>query len=202
MVSLASIVEEVCSKNRPHTLILYGSWARGDATATSDCDLLAIRKRGRGIVHDARKWRGIYLDIFVYPEAKLLPSKLMHVRGGKVLKQKGQVGEQLLARLDRLHRRGPKPLPPDELAALKVWGHKMLDRISAGDAEGNFRRAWLLTASLEDYFILRNRWYEGPKLSLQWLRENEPKVYARFERALRPGSSPAALRDLVAMVTG
>jgi hypothetical protein len=200
-VSLALIVREVCSKHHPHTLILYGSWARGDATAASDCDLLAIRKLGNHVLHDARKWRGTYLDVFVYPEGKLVAAKLMHVRGGKVLKQRGQLGDRFLARLDTLYQRGPKPLRPDELAARKVWLHKMLDRARVGDAEGNFRRAWLVTALLEDYFVFRNRWYEGPKLSLQWLRENEPNVHLLFEKALKPSSREAALRNLVAVVT-
>jgi len=200
MVLLSSIVEEVCAKHRPHTLILYGSWARGDAAPTSDCDLLAVRKRGTGILHDTRKWRGVYLDVFVYPEGKLRPAKLLHVRGGKVLKQRGQLGDRLLAQLERLYQRGPEPLPPDELRALKVWARKMLERVSVGDVEGNFRRAWLLTALLEDYFILRNRWYEGPKISLQWLRENEPKVHLLFERALKPDSDLMALRKLITAV--
>jgi len=193
MVSLPSVIKEVCAKHRCHTLILYGSWARGDATAASDWDLLAIRSGTGDVVHDARKWRGVYLDVFVYPEGKLKAAKLVHVRGGKVLKQKGQFGDRLLARLDRLYRRGPKPQPADELAAWNVWLQKMLERASAGDAEGNFRRVWLLTALLEDYFVFRNRWYEGPKLSLQWLRLNEPKLYVLFERALEPGSDLSAL---------
>jgi hypothetical protein len=201
MVSLDPIIKEVCSKHRPHTLILYGSWARGDATPTSDCDLLAIRKSGTRIIRDARRWRGLYLDVFVYPQAKLVPEKLMHVRGGKVLKQRAGIGDRLLARLDSIYRRGPKPLPPDELAARKTWHRKMLERVGAGDVEGNFRRAWLLTALLEDYFAFRNRWYEGPKLSLQWLSANDPDVLLLFQKALEPRNDLAVLRRLISAVT-
>jgi hypothetical protein len=201
VVSLPSITKEVCTKHRCHTLILYGSWARGDATTVSDCDLLAIRKGGIDVVRDARKWRGIYLDVFVYPEKKVKAAELLRVRGGKVLKQQRQIGDRLLAQLDRIYRRGPKSLPADELAARKVWLHKMLERALIGDTEGNFRRVWMLTALLEDYFVFRNRWYEGPKLGLQWLRENEPRIHKRFEQALRPGSDFSILQDLVAAVT-
>ena len=56
MVSLQSVIKEVCAKHRCHTLILYGSWARGDATTASDYDFLAIRRNGRDILHDARSW--------------------------------------------------------------------------------------------------------------------------------------------------
>lgn len=187
MVSLPSIIKEVSSKHRFHTLILYGSWARGDATVTSDCDLLAIGKGANDIVHDSRKWRGF--------GEQGVPAKLMRVHGGKVLKQERKVGDRLLGRLDRLYRRGPKPLPSEELAARKVWLRKMLDRASVGDAEGNFRRAWLVTALLEDYFVFRNRWYEGPKLSLQWLRDNQPDVHLRFERLSSRARSDSASKS-------
>ena len=46
-------LKEVCEKHPCHTLILYGSWARGDATALSDCDLLAIRRRGDRVTRAA-----------------------------------------------------------------------------------------------------------------------------------------------------
>lgn len=197
---LRSIVEEVRKTHKIHTLILYGSWARGDATPASDYDLLAIRNTGNGVVRDARRWRRIYLDIFVYPQKMLKPAELLTVRGGTVLFQKGRVGDALLARVDKAFARGPKPLGPDERRARQVWARKMIDRARAVDPEGHFRRVWLLTALLEDYFVFRNRWYEGPKAAFKWLRENQPEACARFERALEPGADLSAISDLVDVV--
>jgi hypothetical protein len=73
----------------------------------------------------------------------------------------------------------------------------MLDRIKVGDVEARFRRLWLLTTLLEDYFLLRGRWYEGPKLALQWLRENEPETYRLFEKALKRPTNLTAIKALV-----
>ena len=73
----------------------------------------------------------------------------------------------------------------------------MLDRIQERDMEADFRRVWLLTALLEDYFQLRGRWYEGPKLAFKWLRENDPKVHRLFGRALKQPTNRAALKALV-----
>ena len=73
----------------------------------------------------------------------------------------------------------------------------MLDRLRAGDAEGNYRRVWLLTALLEDYFVFRNRWYEGPKAAFNWLRRHRPDVCAKFASALEPDADLSAIRDLV-----
>ena len=122
---------------------------------------------------------------------------MLHVRGGKVLLQRNRFGERFLARLDRLHARGPKRLPSDERTAIRVWARKMLDRIKVGDVEARFRRLWLLTTLLEDYFLLRGRWYEGPKLALQWLRENEPETYRLFEKALKRPTNLTAIKALV-----
>jgi hypothetical protein len=197
---LRSIMGDVKKKHRCHTLILYGSWARGDATAASDYDLLAIQDHSDKVVRDARQWKGIYLDIFVYPEKSLRPADLLTVRGGKVLFQKNRIGATLLASIDKVFARGPKPLSSDELWARKVWARKMVDRARSCDPEGNFRRVWLLTALLEDYFLFQHRWYEGPKAAFKWLRENQPEVGAQFERALEPGADLSAISDLVETV--
>jgi predicted nucleotidyltransferase len=197
---LQSIAEDVRTRHKCHTLILYGSWARGDATPTSDYDLLAIRQRGRAVVRDARMWEGAYLDIFVYPEEKLRPDDLLQVRGGKVLFQRGHIGDALLARIDKVYARGPKPLSHDEIGARRLWAQKMFDRLQAGDPEGNYRRVWLLTALLEDYFELQNRWYEGPKAAFKWLRTHRPHVCAKFENALMPGADLRVIGDLIAEV--
>ena len=121
---LRSVVEEVKTKHKCHTLILYGSLARGDATPTSDYDLLAIRRGGSEIVRDARVWEGVYLDVFVYPEKKARPDDLLQVRGGKVLFQKNRFGDVLLTRINKVHARGPKRLSSDEIAARKIWARK------------------------------------------------------------------------------
>ena len=71
-----------------------------------------------------------------------------------------------------------------------------------GDAEGNYRRAWLLTALLEDYFHMQGRWWQGPKKALRWLAENDATVHRDFAAALEPGASPADIVRLVERVTG
>ena len=199
---LRSIIDEVRTRHKCHTLILYGSHARGDATPVSDYDLIAIRRRGSKVTRDARLWRGVYLDVFIYPERKLNAEELLTIRGGRVLFQKHRVGDALLARVNKVYARGPRPLGADEIAARKVWAKKMLERARVGDAEAHYRRAWLLTALLEDYFVFRNRWYEGPKAALRWLRRHQPRVCARFERALKPGASLSAISDLIEAVVG
>jgi len=187
-----------------HTVILYGSHARGDATLQSDVDLVCIRDEGPSL-RDARIVDGLYLDAFVYPEStfKALDPSLLRLLGGIVIHQRGEFGAALLAQIQDLYQRGPLPMPEDERRALMIWSRKMLDRIQArDDIEGDYRRMFLLVRALEDYFGLRNIWYRGEKEAFAWLRQHDADAYAVFARAGAPGAGGDALAALVQTVYG
>lgn len=187
-----------------HTLILYGSRARGDATPQSDLDILCVREDGPA-VRDARVVDGLYLDAFVYPEAKLttLEPAMLRMLGGVVLRERDGFGSALLTRLRELHDRGPTPLPDDERQALVVWSQKMLDRFRGQRGiEANYRRMSLLIQALDDYFQLRTTWFRGPKEGFAWLLQHDGAAYASFERASQPGASDEAFAELVQAVYG
>lgn len=192
------IIEDLRQPQGCHTAILYGSRVRGDETPASDYDVLGVKDSG-DVARDARLFNGFYLDIFIYPESKLLSpdETMLHIRGGRILFQKAELATTFLSRLDEIHAAGPKKLPLDEVQARKVWARKTLDRAKIGDIEGNFRRAWLVTALLEDHFAVRGEWYRGPKESLKWLQANRPQLYARFESALKPGAALSTIDELV-----
>lgn len=187
-----------------HTAILYGSWARGDATSNSDVDLILVRENGPA-VRDARVVEGTYIDAFIYPEAELAaPSpSLLRVLGGNVIRERDGFGSALLAKLRAFHDRGPTPLPDDERRALLIWSQKMLDRFRGQRGlEADYRRSFLLIQALEDYFTLRNAWFRGPKEAFAWLLQHDGAVYSLFERAARPGAGDDAFADLVQAVYG
>jgi|WetSurMetagenome_2_1015567.scaffolds.fasta_scaffold565583_1 hypothetical protein len=201
--SLDQLCDELRRNFGVHTIFLYGSRAFGTEGPGSDFDLAAFGPIEHA-VRDARVVRGQYLDAFIYPEKTLnAPSEEhLRLRGSKILAQQGTRATEFLRELDRIYESGPIALPPDELAARRAWAHKMCARAELGDVEGRFRRVWLLTAILEDYFHLRGRWYEGPKRSFQWLSENDPQVMAAFDLALDPGAPLSAVRALVQAVAG
>jgi hypothetical protein len=186
-----------------HTILLYGSRANGTSADSSDYDVAAFGPVPR-VARDARVVDGQYIDTFVYPENHLATPTEEHLklRGSRVLLQRAQHATSFLNFLNQIHSRGPIPLPNDELVARRIWARKMQARIERGDAEGNFRRVWLLTALLEDYFHLRGQWYEGPKRALQWLAQHDPETRAAFERALEPNATMATIRRLVDAVIG
>ena len=194
---LEGICKSLISVHGAHTLLLYGSHADGSAGADSDYDIAAFGSVTT-VLRDAREINGIFLDIFVYPEAVLLtPTKeYLRLRGSKILIQRGNEAEDFLNVLEQIFGRGPTPLAVDEIAARKVWVRKMLARIERGDVEGNYRRIGLLAALLEDYFHYRARWYLGPKKSLQWLKEFDPVTHHAFALALEPGANREVIHQL------
>jgi predicted nucleotidyltransferase len=198
---LSAIVDELVASHGAHTIVLYGSRADGSASAGSDYDIAAFAGIGR-TTRITRPVGDAFLDVFVYPEEQLesTPEDFLKLVGGRVLRERGDAGRRLIERAERLLERGPEPLPPDERRALGDWAQKMLVRMARGDAEGDYRRTWLLTDLLPDYFQLRGLWYRGPKKSFAWLAEHDPATHAAFQAALASGAQDAAIRTLVEAV--
>jgi predicted nucleotidyltransferase len=188
------LLQQVCAdlvrEAAAHTILLYGSRADGTETEFSDYDIAAfadvpVSKR------DTRVVDGRFLDVFLHPEAVLRNPTKEHLtlRGSIILTQRDAEAAEFLAALDVIFVSGPEPLPADETQARRTWARKMALRMRRADIEGNFRRVWLLTALLEDYFVLRGMWYQGPKKSFQWLLASDSETYRAFEEALKSATS-------------
>lgn len=199
------VIEGLCrrlvAEHAAHTVLLYGSRARGTHSPDSDYDVAAFAPRP-ALLRITDRVGPAYLDVFVYPEATLASAsdELLRLRGARVLLQRDDGADRFLARLDAHYVAGPPAISADEQRARIDWLAKMAQRMRHGDAEGHFRRAWLLTALLEDYFVLRGRWYEGPKLALAWLARHDEPTHALFAMALQPGADDATIDRLVAWV--
>lgn len=202
--TIERIAAELMARHGCHTAILYGSWARGDATPESDIDLMWVRSEGEAC-RDAHIDSGVYIDGFVYPESSLetLEPALLRVLGGKVIREKDGYGTALLARLQALRDAGPKPMPPDERRAVLLWSRKMLERFTGRSGlDASYRRMQLLQTALEDYFALRGAWFCGPKAAFAWLAENDLPTLRCFERATERAAADEAFVDVVAAVYG
>lgn len=196
------LLQDVCAElirdARAHTILLYGSRADGTANQFSDYDIAAFADVAVS-TRDTRVVDGQFLDVFLHPETILHNPTQEHLslRGSQILTQRGTETTEFLASLDAIHRSGPTPLANDEIQARRTWARKMAFRMRRLDIEGNFRRVWLLTTLLEDYFSLRGMWYEGPKKSFQWLLASDMVAYSAFDEALKPGASFDAIDQLV-----
>jgi hypothetical protein len=199
----SALIEDLRRTHDAHTIILYGSYARGDATAESDIDVATFADVPT-IVRDARLWNGLFLDAFVYPTSvsETPDADMLKLHGGRVLLDDRALAVPLLQRLAAIDGQGPPKLPASEVQMRRVWARKTLLRVRRGDVEADYRRHHLLYQLLEDYFALRNEWYRGPKLALATLQIEEPETFALFQRALAPNAPLESLDDIVAHVVG
>jgi hypothetical protein len=198
----AALVAELVATHGVHTIILYGSRARGDATAESDIDVATFADVARTL-RDARVWNGMYLDVFVYPTSVAtspLEDELLKLETSRVLLDERGLAASLLDRVADRIRQGPPPLTDDDRQMRTMWARKTVERVRRGDLEAHYRAHQLLFQLLEDYFALRGRWYRGPKESFAAMRRDDPTVFALFERALAPGASVDAMAAVVAAV--
>lgn len=199
---LLKLIEELIEKHRCHTVILYGSRARGDATSSSDYDLLGIKKTGEKY-RLAEKRKGVYLDIFISPEKEFrkVGEEHLYMKGAKLLYQRGEFGVNFLKKLKKATQKKYQPLSANERKLRQVWLHKMYDRIRQGDIEGNYRRSWLHEALLSEYFNIRKKRYWGSKESFHWLMQNDLATYKLFDRVLKNPFDMKLLKKLVERVS-
>src|SRR6187551_1847015 len=198
---LTEIVDHLIVDYRAHTILLYGSRADGSFTADSDYDLAAFapidnETRNNKLINNS------FWDVFVYPESILAsPSKnYLELRNSRILIQKGSGATEFLVELENIFNAGPVQLTPAEIEVRAQWAKKMYARLERNDIEGSYQRVWLLTALLEDYFDIRQKWYQGPKKSFIWLRENARADFSIFEQALIPSASPVDIKKLIQCV--
>ncbi len=88
----SKLIEEMVGRNGCHTVILYGSRARGDFTDQSDIDVLGIRSNGAAF-RIGRLWHGALLDAWIYDESNLpVAEDLLYIKDGVVLQELNRFG--------------------------------------------------------------------------------------------------------------
>lgn len=201
-VVLRLIVEELKNKYHCHTVILYGSRARGDYTLTSDYDVAGISQAGEkqriARFDDLHK---VYHDIFVYSENDFSPLQEEHLNmvDGKVIVQANNFGSNLLNQLKHFLNE-PALISENEIQVRKVWYKKMASRAEVGDLEGKYRHIWAIFTILEDYFVFAGIRYQGPKKAFQYLEQHDPSTLALFRKALGNTQDIDSLNKLIANI--
>jgi predicted nucleotidyltransferase len=202
-VVLQSIIEELVSRYYCHTIILYGSRARGDFTSSSDYDVagIAVSTEKKRIARFDEK-HGVFHDIFVYPESAFdtISDEYLCMSDGIVIIEHVDFGKKLLKKLADAIKL-PESISPDEITVRKVWYKKMLARASTRDVEGKYRHIWAIYTIIEDYFVFRGLRYQGPKKAFQYLKIYDSETLCLFEEVLSNTNNVEILKKLIERVT-
>lgn len=193
-------------------VILYGSRAAGRERPESDVDLLLLAEapeRTRDTRRVVTDVGAVDVDGWIYGltlDADADPG-LMRLRGGRALYDPEGHAARLLAHVEAIWARGPKPVPDDERVALRVWGQRMLARIAGRDsadvavaATARWRQAELVVELLADIYLLRGWWYPGPDPALRELATRAPELHRAYVAALAPDASLTTIGALVTLV--
>lgn len=196
--NLREITKLLTTKYKCHTVILYGSRARGVPTRVSDYDVVGVCNRGAK-TRIAKKANGVYWDVFIYSEKdlKTLSDQQLGWRDAKILFARGNYGRNFIRRLQKFIKKPFKPLPSYEIEVTKAWSEKQLDRIAVGDVQGLYRRTELQQAAVADYFHIRHQRFLGPKAGLEWLQKNDPVTFKLFSQVYKNPTDMKALKTLV-----
>lgn len=199
-----AIIDELKNLYHCHTIILYGSRARGDFTETSDYDIAGITDKSIKKEWVARfdEVNHVYHDIFIYPENELIEPNESHLQmsDGIILTEQNGFGTRLLHQLNTLIG---ESITSDinERKGRTIWYKKMLARAEANDLEGKYRQMWMIHTLLEDYFFFRNLRYLGPKKGFQYLELHDKTILTLFEKVLDDPTDMVKIRTLVMAIT-
>lgn len=193
MTHREEILTYLKEKYAPLTIALYGSYAEGTQDEHSDFDCLLITKT-KDRAHDDAVVGGVMLDCFIYTEEEIRRLNLeefLPLFGAQLTEDTG-LGAALQKRVQDYVQRHSKRAP-EEKEFLRSWIRKTMRRMEKGDAEGDFRAIAFLAESLEDYDLLRDRFYFGSKKALQALRKEDASGFALFQEAISQRSNEAIL---------
>ena len=186
---MQDILSYLAAEYDPVAIIVYGSFADGTSNLFSDFDALLMTADGARR-HDDRFVDCTQLDVFVHPlsdfQGDYDPAEYARIYGGQILLDRDGIAAALLERV-RCFVDGQAKKTAEELRLDLSWCEKMLRRAERTDAEGCFRRHWLLVDSLEIYTALRGWPYLGPKKALGQLEKKDKAAYALYETALTAG---------------
>jgi predicted nucleotidyltransferase len=184
------------SKYCVHTIILYGSFAKGNNDEYSDIDIIAFWDENEEL-QDKSNLGSNQLDLWIYPTDKMTDyNEFIRVNGGIILLDCRNAAEVFISNIKHAYETGPIAKSPEEKENILKWVRKMYLRSLKADLEGAYRKSLLLAELLPIYFELKDMWYLGSKYGFEFLRDNDESAYNLYS-SLYMGKDPDILKDVI-----
>ena len=195
--------------------LLAGSVVRGEATATSDLDLLVVTRQPGAPYRESFTAEGWPVEAFVHTVAswhdfvaadiaRRRPSLAQMAAEGIVLRDRDGLAEQLREEAQALLRAGPPELTASELEDRRYGVSDLLgDFIGETSPDGGLFAAQLLAAEAADFVLACAGQWSGKGKSL-WraLLRYDAEAALRLAEALREYACGGRKDALVAWVDG
>jgi hypothetical protein len=174
---------------------LAGSVVRGEATATSDLDIMVVVPEGTPVYRESFRAFGWPIELFVHTPtahrrfveqeaARRRPSTSTMDCDGIVLRDVKGVASQLKKEACALLDQGPPPLTANELALARYQVSDLMDDLADARAgETFFIAAELAEASANLVLDCHQRWRGGGKWTMRMLRRLDPQLADRLAEA-------------------
>ncbi len=188
-------MEEIISYLRdtyhPRSLLVYGSYTRGDMDEFSDFDCMIIVDE-KEKDHDDSVIGGVPLDCFIFTAGEASAEDVdpfLTVYDSRIIFDDG-TGAALKARVRR-YVEEHTVTEQREKEFIAAWIRKTVRRMQKGDDEGGYRGLLFLSESLQDYCSLRDRFYFGSKQTITILKQEDPAGYGLFHSAVTARTNEA-----------
>jgi len=188
--------------------ILAGSSARGEATATSDLDLVLVLEGSGRSFRETLREHGQLVEVFAYTRDELRrwwdvdasagSCVLAHMCATGLLLRGGEQGRRLQEQARAFLAAGPPSLPYDELATRRYRLTGSLDdlRDATDQAEQQVIAATVLLNVADLCLIARRQWRGQGKWLARQLRATAPELAGRLLIAHREATAAGQIDDL------
>lgn len=198
-----------------HAAFLAGSVVRGDATSTSDLDIVVVIDHPEAPFRESLLFEGWPVEIFVHTSESVrryfasdaerrMPSLPVMVVEGAVLVNQAGAADALRAEAQTLLAAGPAPLDAQALTNQRYFVTDLLDDFegSAVHAESFFIAAELAVRAIDLWLGLHQQWTGRGKWAMRALRRHDPVQADRLAAALQALDSSGNKQPLVDFVEG
>jgi len=183
-------------KYNPKLIILYGSFSSNTENELSDIDMACFSDVAEES-HDSSKIGLFLLDAWIHPLAELKrPGKYLHFLPCQCLHDELEVFEKFTKSIEKARRKKQKPIKKNEKDILDPWIEKMIKRSTLEDEEAYYRYNWLIHDFPELYCKYLNIYYDGPKKTINYLRENDVDTFRQYSNLLKNGKDIEKMRQL------
>lgn len=209
-----AIAEAVIASRYPAAVFAFaaGSLLRGEGTVHSDIDLVVVVDRVQASRRDSFRFDGVPVEAFVHDEGTLAwavhggaargrPSMLALIVEATVLGRGAARGAHIKQALSDLLAKGPPPMPPEHLDALRYAITEATDDLRSERSPAEYQAIGTMLYTLLAELSLRGRgkWYGTSKWVARGLAEADAGLAGRFDRAFRDLFAHGACDDVIAL---